>query len=62
LASQTRRSWELAWCYAEARYLFIAVDRTGEMPADRPDDELLWMELRDLAAAKDLCLCDLFVV
>jgi hypothetical protein len=53
---------QLAGCYAEACHFFLAVDRTGKIPADRPDDELTWLELKDLAATKGLCLCDLFVV
>jgi hypothetical protein len=53
---------EFAWLYAEARYLFLAIDRTGQVPADRPDDELMWLELRALASLKELCLLDLFVV
>jgi hypothetical protein len=35
----------------EASYLLIVVNRSDERPADRPDDELLWMEL--VAAADD---------
>ena len=53
---------EFAWLYAEARDIFFAIDRTGEVPADRPDDELMWRELRELATTKELCLLDVFVV
>lgn len=53
---------EFAWLYAEARSLLLAVDRTGEVPADRPDDELTWLELLDLASAKGLALLDWYVV
>jgi hypothetical protein len=42
--------------------LFIITDRSGEVPADRPDDELVWMELVDLAATAGITLLDWFVV
>jgi hypothetical protein len=42
--------------------LFIITDRSGEMSADRPDDELVWMELVDLAATAGITLLDWFVV
>jgi len=45
-----------------ASCLFIITDRTGEVYADRPDDELAWMELVDLAATADITLLDWFVV
>jgi hypothetical protein len=46
----------------EVDAVFIAVDRTGEIPADRPHDELLWMELVELASLQDVLLLDWFVV
>jgi hypothetical protein len=46
----------------EATGLFIVTDRTGEVPADRPDDELVWMELVDIAACGGVTLLDWFVV
>jgi hypothetical protein len=42
--------------------LFLVTDRTGEVPADRPDDELLWMELVELAATDGLILRDWYIV
>ena len=42
--------------------LFIITDRSGEVYADRPDDELVWMELVDLAATVGITLLDWFVV
>ena len=42
--------------------LFIITDRSGEVFADRPDDELVWMELVDLAATVGITLLDWFVV
>ena len=46
----------------EAASLFIATDRTGEVPADRPDDELRWMELHANAAEGETELLDWFIV
>ena len=45
-----------------ASSLFIVTDRSGEVYADRPDDELVWMELVDLAATAGITLLDWFVV
>ena len=45
-----------------ASNLFIITDRSGEVSADRPDDELVWMELVDLAATVGITLLDWFVV
>ena len=45
-----------------ASSLFIITDRSGEVSADRPDDELVWMELVDLAATVGITLLDWFVV
>jgi hypothetical protein len=45
-----------------ASSLFIVTDRSGEVSADRPDDELVWMELVDLAATAGITLLDWFVV
>jgi hypothetical protein len=42
--------------------LFIITDRSGEVSADRSDDELVWMELADLAATAGVTLLDWFVV
>ena len=42
--------------------MFLVTDRTGETMADRPDDELSWMELVDLAASYDVTMLDWFVV
>ncbi len=46
----------------EVSGLLLVTDRTGEIPADRPDDELRWQELVDLAAAGATTLFDWFVV
>jgi len=46
----------------EVESLFVITDRTGEVPADRPDDELVWLELVDLAADRGMTLLDWFVV
>ena len=46
----------------EVEELFVVTDRTGEVPADRPDDELVWLELLDLAAEHGTTLLDWFVV
>ena len=45
-----------------ASNLFIITDRSGDVSADRPDDELVWMELVDLAATAGVTLLDWFVV
>ncbi len=45
----------------EVAQLFLVTDRTGEVPADRPDDELLWMELHANAAEGETRLMDWFV-
>ena len=45
-----------------ASSLFIITDRSGEVSADRPDDELVWMELVDLAGTVGITLLDWFVV
>jgi hypothetical protein len=45
-----------------ASCLFIITDRSGEVYADRPDDELAWMELVGLAATADITLLDWLVV
>ena len=41
--------------------VFLITDRTGEVSADRPDDELLWMELHANAAEGATQLMDWFV-
>jgi hypothetical protein len=46
----------------EATCAFLVTDRTGEVPADRIDDELTWMELVALAAVTGVTLLDWFVV
>ena len=43
------------------RSLFLVTDRTGEVPADRPDDELQWEELVGLARSLRLQLLDWWV-
>jgi hypothetical protein len=48
--------------WPEVTALFLVTDRTGEVPADRPDDELVWMELASLASFYDVALLDWFVV
>ena len=45
----------------EVAQLVLVTDRTGEVPADRPDDELLWMELHANAAEGATQLMDWFV-
>jgi hypothetical protein len=42
--------------------ILLVSDRTGEVPADRPDDELKWMELVELAADYAITLLDWFIV
>jgi len=42
--------------------LLLLSDRTGEVPADRPDDELTWMELLDLGASSDITVYDWLVI
>ena len=42
--------------------IVLVTDRTGEVPADRPDDELVWMELSSLATFYGVTLLDWFVV
>jgi DNA repair protein RadC len=62
--SQLRHITELV-CQADmpdVTDMLIVSDRTGEAPADRPDDELTWMELVDLAESWDITLLDWFVV
>lgn len=44
----------------EGRLLLIT-DRTGEVPVDRPDDELTWIELHATAAVGEVDLLDWFV-
>lgn len=46
---------------ARARYAILLTDRSGEPLADRPDDELQWMELVELARSEGLVLLDWFV-
>ena len=41
--------------------LVIVTNRTGEVPADRPDDELLWEELGGIARSHGTHLLDWFV-
>jgi hypothetical protein len=48
--------------WPEVTALFLVTDRTGEVPADRPDDELVWMELASLASFYGVTLLDWFVV
>ena len=42
--------------------MVLFTDRTGEVPADRPDDELTWMELSAHAEAAGVSLLDWIVV
>lgn len=42
--------------------LLIVTDRSGEIPLDRPDDELVWQELVDTARSGGVTLYDWFVV
>jgi hypothetical protein len=42
--------------------ILVVSDRSGEVPADRPDDELIWEEMRGAAAAHDVVLIDWYVV
>lgn len=41
--------------------LLLVSNRTGEEPADRPDDELVWEELQGIARANDVVLLDWFI-
>jgi len=43
------------------RFLVLVTDRTGEIPADRPGDELQWEELVGLARSLGLDLLDWWV-
>ncbi len=45
----------------DATGLLLISDRTGELPADRPDDELLWIELVQIAKNQNITLYDWFV-
>jgi hypothetical protein len=42
--------------------MLLVTDRSGETPCDRPDDELVWMELVELTDSWDITLLDWFVV
>lgn len=42
--------------------IVLISDRSGSESADRPDDELLWMELVELAEDWDIVLLDWFVL
>lgn len=42
----------------KARGLLLISDRSGEVPADRPDDELLWLELVQIAKDQRITLYD----
>jgi hypothetical protein len=42
--------------------LLLLSDRTGEVPADRSDDELTWMEIAALAAEHDVTVYDWLVL
>jgi hypothetical protein len=46
----------------EVANLLLITDRSDQVPADRPDDELTWLELSDLAASGATTLLDWFVV
>ena len=62
--SQLRRLVQTA-CEADipdVTDLRIVTDRTGEVPADRFDDELLWLDLVELAESLGINLLDWFVV
>jgi hypothetical protein len=47
---------------ADVAAMVLVTDRTGEVPADRPDDRLVWMELVALAETGGITLLDWFVV
>lgn len=42
----------------EVTSLLVVSNRTGEIPADRPDDELIWEDMVDLAAIVDITVLD----
>jgi hypothetical protein len=42
--------------------MLLVTDRSGETPCDRPDDELVWIELVELTDSWDITLLDWFVV
>ena len=42
--------------------LLLLSDRTGEVPADRSDDELTWMEIAALAAENEITVYDWLVL
>lgn len=48
--------------FVEARYLLIVSNRSGQVLADRPDDELTWMELVGAASDHGQQLLDWFIV
>jgi hypothetical protein len=47
---------------ADVTDMFLVTDRTDEVCADQPDDELTWMELVELADSFDIALLDWFVI
>lgn len=46
---------------AHGERMLLVSNRTGEQPADRPDDELVWEELQGIARANDVVLLDWFI-
>jgi len=50
-----------AGCLVRGAALLILSNRTGEVPADRPGDELLWEELSGIATSQGIHLLDWFV-
>ena len=43
-------------------HILIVSNRSGQVPADRPDDELTWEEMVGVARANDVILWDWWVV
>ncbi len=41
--------------------ILVVSNRTGEVPTDRPDDELVWEEIAGIAASYGVTLLDWFV-
>lgn len=48
------------WAPREA--LMLVSNRTGEVPADRPGDEEMWVEMAAQCAAEDVILLDWFIL
>ena len=52
----------LAGVALPGEHILVVSNRSGQVPADRPDDELVWEEMVDVARANDVILWDWWVV